>query len=105
MHTKWECHHTDVHGSTGSRHHHWDLPQGVLFSVRQDPYLKGQKLADPNFDKPGWVDILLGVDVLPRALWERRLYDLKIDYSVPQKPYADGWYLDSASLTTVFIYA
>ena len=48
-----------------------DLTAGVLPSVRQDPYLKGLKLADPNFDKPGRVDLLLGVDVLPRIMGEK----------------------------------
>ena len=28
-------------------------------------------MADPNFDKPGWVDLLLGVNVLPRILGEK----------------------------------
>ena len=42
-----------------------DLPSGPLPAVREQPYLQGLKLADPTFDKPGRVDLLLGVDSLP----------------------------------------
>ena len=42
-----------------------DLPSGPLPAVQEQPYLQGLKLADPTFDKPGRVDLLLGVDSLP----------------------------------------
>ena len=42
-----------------------DLPSGPLPAVRGQPYLQGLQLADPSFDKPGRVDMLLGVDSLP----------------------------------------
>ena len=48
-----------------------DLTAQVLPSVQQDPYLKDLMLADPNFDKPGRVDLLLEVDVLPRIMGEK----------------------------------
>ena len=42
-----------------------DLPSGPLPAVRGQPYLQGLQLADPYFDKPGRVDMLLGVDSFP----------------------------------------
>ena len=66
-----------------------DLPAGVLTSVRQDPYLKGLKLADPNFDKPGRVDLLLGVDVLPRIMREKTVRSTNQLLSASETVY--GW--------------
>ena len=42
-----------------------DLLSGPLPAVRGQPYLQGLQLAEPSFDKPGRVDMLLGVDSLP----------------------------------------
>ena len=65
------------------------LPAGVLTSVRQDPYFKGLKLADPNFDKPGRVDLLLGVDVLPRIVGEKTVRSTNQLLSASETVY--GW--------------
>ena len=45
-----------------------DLPSGPLPGLRELPYIKDLRLADPTFDKPGRVDLLLGVDMLPHLL-------------------------------------
>ena len=45
-----------------------DLPSGPLPGLRELPYIKDLRLADPTFDKPGRVDLLLGVDTLPHLL-------------------------------------
>lgn len=66
-----------------------DLPAGVLISVRQDPCLKELKLADPNFDKPGRVDLLLGVDVLPRIMREKTVRSTNQLLSASETIY--GW--------------
>ena len=41
-----------------------DLPGFHLCGVRNLPFLQDLTLADPNFDKPGRIDILFGSDVL-----------------------------------------
>ena len=66
-----------------------DLPAGVLTSMGQDPYLKGLKLADPNFDKPGRIDLLLGVDVLPRIMGEKTVHSTNQLLSASETVY--GW--------------
>ena len=45
-----------------------DLPSGPLPEIRDSPHLKGLKLADPSFDRPGRVDVLFGVDFIPMLL-------------------------------------
>ena len=49
-----------------------DLPSSTLSTVKQDACLNELPLADPNFDQPGRIDLLLGVDVLPRIMLEGR---------------------------------
>ena len=44
------------------------IPRSRASAVREHPSLRGVQLADPHFDLPGRVDLLLGVDVLPRAV-------------------------------------
>ena len=44
------------------------IPRSKATSVREHPSLQGVQLADPHFDLPGRVDLLLGVDVLPQIL-------------------------------------
>ncbi len=39
-----------------------DLPIQKLPNIRQSPVLKGLHLADPNFDLPGRINLLLGMD-------------------------------------------
>ena len=45
-----------------------DLPLQPASSARHLPHIKPLKLADPYFDQPGQVDLLLGEDVLPDIL-------------------------------------
>ena len=44
------------------------IPRTRAPAVRRHPSLQGVLLADPHFDIPGRVDLLLGVDVLPQIL-------------------------------------
>ena len=45
-----------------------DLPGFHLKGVRNQPFLHGLPLADPNFDHPGRIDMLLGSDVLDEVM-------------------------------------
>ena len=45
-----------------------DLPLQGASSTRELPHIQPLKLADPSFDKPGQVDLLLGEDVLAGIL-------------------------------------
>ena len=45
-----------------------NLPLQSASSVRDLPHIKGQALADPDFDQPGKIDMLLGEDVLSDIL-------------------------------------
>ena len=45
-----------------------DLPGFHLKGVRNQPFLHGLPLADPNFDHPGRIDMLLGSDVLDKVM-------------------------------------
>ena len=45
-----------------------NLPQVAASSVRNLPNIKGLQLADPHFDSPGRIDLLLGEDVLADVL-------------------------------------
>ena len=45
-----------------------DLPSFHLQGVRKQPFLHGLALADPQFDLPGSVDLLFGMDVLDEVL-------------------------------------
>ncbi len=40
-----------------------DQPGFPLHGVREQPFLKGKKLADPLFDQPGSIDLLFGADI------------------------------------------
>ena len=62
-----------------------DLPSGLLPAVRGQPYLQGLQLADPSFDKPGQVEMLLGVDSLPFIMGN------SISYSDWATETAYGW--------------
>ena len=66
-----------------------DLPSGTLTAVRQSPFLTGLPLADPKFDQPGRVDLLLGVNVLPRVMLEGRRHS--VDYSMSATNSVYGW--------------
>ena len=44
------------------------IPRSKATSVREHPCMQGLQLADPHFDLPARVDLLLGVDVLPQIL-------------------------------------
>ena len=66
-----------------------DLPSSVLTIVRQSPFLSGLPLADPGFDKPGRIDLLLGVNVLPRVMLEGRTHST--DYSMSATRSVYGW--------------
>ena len=41
-----------------------DLPGFHLKVVRNLPFLQGLSLADPNFDHPGRIDLLFGLDII-----------------------------------------
>ena len=43
-----------------------DLPSGELASIRSEPCLSRLKLAEPAFDKPRRINLLFGVDVIPK---------------------------------------
>ena len=45
-----------------------DLPGFHLCGVRNLPFLQDLTLADPNFDKPGRIDLLFGSDVLDQLM-------------------------------------
>ncbi len=45
-----------------------ELPIVAVAGVRSSPYMQGLKLADPEFDRPGQIDMLLGVDVFNRIM-------------------------------------
>ncbi len=45
-----------------------DLPGFPLHGVRNLPFLQDLTLADPNFDKPGRIDLLFGSDVLDHLM-------------------------------------
>ena len=45
-----------------------DLPEFHLRGVRNLPFLQDLTLADPNFDKPGRIDLLFGSDVLDQLM-------------------------------------
>ena len=44
------------------------IPRSRASSVREHPSLQGVNLADPHFDLPRRVDLLLGIDILPQIL-------------------------------------
>ena len=44
------------------------IPRSKVSNVREHPSLQGVRLADPNFDLPGRVDLLLGIDIPPQIL-------------------------------------
>ena len=50
-----------------------DLPSFHLQGVRKQPFLQGLALADPQFDQPGSVDLLFGMDVLDEVLQPGRV--------------------------------
>ena len=66
-----------------------DLPASSLSSVKQDPCLLNLPLADPHFDRPGKIDLLLGVDILPRIMMEGRRTSL--DYTLSASKSVYGW--------------
>ena len=66
-----------------------DLPSGTLTNVKQSPFLQGLPLADPGFNKPGRVDLLLGVNVLPRVMLEGRVHSSDFSMSATNTVY--GW--------------
>ena len=45
-----------------------NLPRQAASSVRDLPNLQGLQLADPHFDSPGKIDLLLGADVMADIL-------------------------------------
>ena len=45
-----------------------DLPGFYLSGVRNKSFLQGLPLADPNFDHPGRIDMLLGSDILDEIM-------------------------------------
>ena len=45
-----------------------DLPGFHLSNVKNKPFLQGLPLADPNFDHPGRIDMLLGLDILDEIM-------------------------------------
>ena len=49
-----------------------DLPGFYLKGVRDKPFLRGLDLADPNFDQPGAIDMLFGLDILDELLLNGR---------------------------------
>ena len=52
------------------------LPSSTLANVKQSPFLQGLPLADPRYNKHGCVDLILGVNVLPRAMLKGRVHSL-----------------------------
>ena len=66
-----------------------DLSSSMLSTVQHDPCLEGLPLADPGFDKPGRIDLLLGVNVLPRVMLEGRTHSS--DYSLSPTRSVYGW--------------
>ena len=54
-----------------------DLPGFHLKGVWNQPFLHGLPLADPNFDHPGRIDMMLGSDVLEVMLPGRRSSDYR----------------------------
>ena len=66
-----------------------DLPASALAAVRKDACLSGLQLTDPNFDRPGRIDLLLGVNVLPRVMLEGRIHSTDYSLSVTRSVY--GW--------------
>ena len=66
-----------------------DLPASTLAAIRKDACLSGLQLADPNFDRPGRVDLLLGVIALPRVMLEGRIHSADYSLSVTRSVY--GW--------------
>ena len=51
-----------------------DLLSSTLTAAKQSPFLSGLALADPGFIQPGRIDLLLGVNVLPRVMLEGRAH-------------------------------
>jgi len=45
-----------------------ELPGFHLNGVRSQPFLQGLQLADPNFDHPGKIDMLIGSDILDEIM-------------------------------------
>ena len=45
-----------------------DLPGSNLKGVQQQPLLQGLPLADPEFDKPGQIHMLIGADILDQVI-------------------------------------
>ena len=76
-----------------------DLPSSSLTAVRQDPYLDGLQLADPGFDKPGRIDLLLGVNVLPRVMLEGIVHSS--DYSMNATRSVYGWVVTGTCKSSV----
>ena len=66
-----------------------DQPSSTLTNVKQSPFLQGLPLADPGFNKPGRVDLLLGVNVLPRLMLEGRVHSADFSMSATNTVY--GW--------------
>ena len=58
-------HYTQEDVRLGSRVHHWRV---TFLTATTAQYIKDLRLADPTLDKPGRVDLLLGVDTLPHLL-------------------------------------
>ena len=45
-----------------------ELPGFHLKGMRNQPFLQGLALADPNFDHPGRIDLLFGSDILDEVM-------------------------------------
>ena len=65
------------------------LPSSTLTNMKQSLFPQGLPLADPGFNKPGRVDLLLRVNVLPRVMLEGRVHSSDFSMSATNTVY--GW--------------
>ena len=72
-----------------------DLPLFNAKKVRDYPHLQGLHLADPRFDTPGHIDIILGIDV-----WDQIELPGKI-LGVPSQPSAKNTIVVGQFMTNV----
>ena len=68
-----------------------NLPSKVVSTVKNSPLLKDLTLADPKFDLPGKIDLLLGADVLPEILTEGGGVRHSADKNLTAIQTAYGW--------------
>ena len=73
-----------------------DLPERALPGIKLRAFVEGLQLADPNFDRPGRIDLLLGMDIFTRSCWPGGPLP-KMESCTPTTLCSVGWSLGTAT--------